>query len=72
MQKHNQNPEETDETLDPSILKSGDHKDELAKDMTHETDKLSVGLNIDVHYTTTELKLDLYWEITTCPICSKA
>ena len=33
------------------MLKSGDHKDELAKDITHETDKLSVGFNFDVHYT---------------------
>ena len=51
MQEHNQNPEKTDETLDSSMLKSGDHKHELAEDMTHEIDKLSVGLNFDVHYT---------------------
>ena len=59
MQKHNQNPEKIDETLDSSMLKSGDHKHELAEDITHETDKLSVGFNFDVHYTTFELKLDL-------------
>ena len=29
------------------MLKIGDHKDELAKDITHETDKLSVGLKFD-------------------------
>ena len=29
------------------MLKPGDHKHELAKDMTHETDKLSVGLTMN-------------------------
>ena len=29
------------------MLKSGNHKHELAKDMIHETDKLSMGLNFD-------------------------
>ena len=38
-------------TPNSSMLKSRDHKHELAKDMTHETDKLSVGFNFDVHYT---------------------
>ena len=37
-------------TPNSSMLKSGGHKDELAKDITHETDKLSVGFNFDVHY----------------------
>ena len=34
------------------MLKSGDHKHELAEDMTHETDKLSVGLNFDNSFNT--------------------
>ena len=34
------------------MLKSGDHKHELAEDITHETDKLKCGLNIDANYTT--------------------
>ena len=38
-------------TPNSSMLKSGDHKHELAKDITYETDKLSVGFDFDVHYT---------------------
>ena len=34
-------------TPNSSMLKSGDQKHELAKDITYETDKLSVGLNFD-------------------------
>ena len=34
------------------MLKSGDHKHELAEDMTHEIDKLSVGLNFDNSFNT--------------------
>ena len=29
------------------MRKSGDHKHELAEDITYETDKLSMGLNFD-------------------------
>ena len=52
------------------MLKSGDHKHELAEDMTHETDKLSVGLNFDNSFNT-NYWIDLYWTLTAKPVCTE-
>ena len=50
-------------TPNSSMLKSGDHKDELAKDITYETDKLSVGFDFDIHYTSNWIETWFIWRI---------